>query len=294
MVMNPRTHPRGAAPDFTLPKKNPSSYQTDALWWLVQMRLLLVPGTANGGTYANKPGSHNIGRQLPTSDHSLNPASINRTGPWWRDKCSAHDWTFLNAQRGDYSTISLYTDRLMDAMERGDARADLAYHYTIGQRDKDRVVEAYQEIKEEAFTSSDMSHLWHRHDSFRRDRVGDFWVMWAALTIDMGWTEAEWRRSLPEAAPKPPTTTPSKPVVSRLPVVALGHRVVELKSPAMRGTDVRFIQKFIGEKHCGTADGIFGSKTKSGVIWYQGLRGIKKDGEVGPVTWRNMGVRWTG
>ena len=215
MAMNPRTHTRGAKPDFTLPKPNPSSYQTDALWWLVQMRLLLVPGTRNGGTYANKPGSHNIGRQLPTSDHSLSPVALNRSGPWWSSKCSAHDWTFTDAQGGDFSTISLYTDRLIDAMEDpADPRPGMVYHYTIGQRDRDRIVEAYQEIKEEHFTSSDMTHLWHRHDSFLRSAVGDFWKMWAALTIDMGWTVAEWKRSLPEApAPAP---APKPPVVSSM------------------------------------------------------------------------------
>lgn len=294
MVMDPRTHMRGTAPDFTLPKANPSAYQTDALWWLVQMRLKLAPGSANGGTYANKPGSHNIGRQLPTTDHSLNPANINRVGPWWKDKCSAHDWTFTDAQRGDFTTIKLYTGRLIRAMrDIHDPRPDMIYHYTIGQLDDDRVVEAYQEIKEESFTSSDTTHLWHRHDSFIRLKCGDFWAMWAALTIDMGWTVDDWRKSLPATQPKPPTTS-KPPAVSGLPVYAVGTRVLEYKKPNMKGTDVRFVQKWIGPDRMGTPDGIAGPKFDSGVKWYQGMRGLKKDGEVGPITWRQMGVRWRG
>jgi hypothetical protein len=66
MVMNPRTHPRGARPDFTLPKPNPNpTRMTDALWWLVCMRELLEPASENGGTYADKPGYHNIGNNRP-------------------------------------------------------------------------------------------------------------------------------------------------------------------------------------------------------------------------------------
>src|SRR6188508_819287 len=50
--MNPKTHPRGRAPDFTLPKQNPNPERmTDALWWLVCMREALEPSLSeNGGT----------------------------------------------------------------------------------------------------------------------------------------------------------------------------------------------------------------------------------------------------
>lgn len=201
--MDPRTHPRGWPPDFALPKPNPNpSRLTDALWWLVCMRLRLAPGSRDGGTYAKKPGSHNAGENLPDygagdarTDHSIRDA-VNRRGPWWRKFSAAHDWTFVDAQRGDYRTIELYTKRLLAAMrDPADPRPDLVYHYTLGQADGDPVVEGWHELRDEVLGSSDLTHLWHRHDSFLRSAVGDWWAMWAALTIDMGWTVAEWRRS---------------------------------------------------------------------------------------------------
>lgn len=212
MVMNPRTHPRGAAPDFELPRPNPNpDRMTDALWWLVCMRELLEPKLSeNGGTYANKPGYHNIGNNLPSTDHSIRRAP-DRRGPWWRTKSSAHDWTFVDAQRGDYKTIIKYTKRLINSMRSlTDLRPDDVYAYTLGQVDGDTVVEGYNEYTNDAETSADKTHLWHRHDSFRRDIIGDFWAMWKALTIDMGWTYAEWLESTAPPAPERPAPTPEE------------------------------------------------------------------------------------
>lgn len=203
MGMNPRTHPKGAAPDFTLPKPNPNpAVMTDALWWLVCMREELEPASQNGGTYANKPGHHNIGNNLPMpgkhSDSSIT-YSYDREGAWWRTKTAAHDWTFPDAQRGDFTTINRYTRRLINSMkDPNDTRPDHVYAYTLGQLDGDRVVEGYNERTDAAETSADESHNWHRHDSFRRNIVGSFDAMWKALTIDMGWTFAEWQRSVSE------------------------------------------------------------------------------------------------
>lgn len=205
MVMNPRTHPRGAPPDFALPRPNPNPERmTDALWWLVCMREALEPALSeNGGTFANKPGYHNAGQNLP--DHGLGNAKTDhsirrgpdREGAWWKSKTSAHDWTFKDAQRGDYRTITKYTKRLIDAMRSPtDLRPDNVYAYTLGQIDNDRVVEGYNEYRDGAETSGDETHNWHRHDSFRRNIVGLFAAMWKALTIDMGWTYAEWLRSV--------------------------------------------------------------------------------------------------
>lgn len=69
----------------------------------------------------------------------------------------------------------------------------------------------------------------------------------------------------------------------------LGARTLKLTHPNMRGNDVAFVQRFIGPKHAGVADGIFGENTKAGVIWYQRMRGIRADGIVGDQTWRQMG-----
>lgn len=202
MVMDPRTHPRGAPPDFTLPKPNPNPARTtDALWWLVCMRLALEPLSENGGTYANKAAYHNAGENLP--DHGLGDARTDasirrapdREGPWWRKYCSAHDWTFNRAHTGNYTEINKYMKRRVNAMRSlTDLRPDDVYAYTIGQLDGDVAVEGWNEYRDD-WESGDSSHLWHIHDSFRRNVIGNFWAMWKALTIDMGWTYAEWLAS---------------------------------------------------------------------------------------------------
>lgn len=203
-VMNPRTHKRGAPPSFDLPKPNPNpSRMTDALWWLVCMRELLEPSSENGGTYAPKPGSHNAGENLPDfgegdprTDHSIRHA-WNRSGPWWKTKTAAHDWTFPEAQHGNYSNINKYTKRMINAMrDPNDLRPDKTVFYVLGNTDGDVQTEGYNEIKNGAETSGDDSHAWHEHDSFFRNIIGDFWAMWKVLTIDMGWIYAEWQRSV--------------------------------------------------------------------------------------------------
>jgi hypothetical protein len=209
MVLNPRTHPKGAPPTFDLPKPNPNpSRMTNALWWLVCMREALEPDLSdNGGTFADKPGSHNAGENLPDfgegdsrTDHSIRH-EWNRTGPWWKKYTAAHDWTFRDAQQGKYSTINKYTKRRIAAMQDpNDLRPDKVVFYVLGNTDSDIQTEGYNEIKNAPETSGDNSHAWHIHDSFFRNIVGDFWAMWKSLTIDMGWTYAEWQRSV---APKP-------------------------------------------------------------------------------------------
>lgn len=73
-----------------------------------------------------------------------------------------------------------------------------------------------------------------------------------------------------------------------------GSRELYLTDPPMRGDDVEFVQRFIGVARCGPPDGRYGPHTRAGVIWYQEMRGVHVDGRVGPQTWGQMGVRWTG
>ncbi|MBO4204812.1 peptidoglycan-binding domain-containing protein [Micromonospora echinofusca] len=61
----------------------------------------------------------------------------------------------------------------------------------------------------------------------------------------------------------------------------------------MAGDDVAFVQRFVGERHCGPATGTFDDRTVAGVRWYQEMRKITVDGVVGRQTWREMGVTVT-
>ncbi len=54
------------------------------------------------------------------------------------------------------------------------------------------------------------------------------------------------------------------------------------------GSDVKYVQSYIGTSKCGPADGKYGPMTESGVRWYQRMRGLVVDGVVGPQTWRSL------
>lgn len=71
-----------------------------------------------------------------------------------------------------------------------------------------------------------------------------------------------------------------------LPSHALGKRVLELKNPHMRGTDVAFVQRFVGADD----DGDFGLRTRARVKRFQGIVGLARSGVVGPRTWKKMRV----
>lgn len=87
-----------------------------------------------------------------------------------------------------------------------------------------------------------------------------------------------------------PTPIPAPPVVGGLPEYRNGSRMLHLTTPHMVGTDVLFVQRWIGAARCGVPDGDFGPMTDAGVRWYQSMRGGVADGDVGPWTWAQMGV----
>lgn len=77
---------------------------------------------------------------------------------------------------------------------------------------------------------------------------------------------------------------PSEPVVTEPEkVYALGERTLKHTSPDMRGEDVKELQNRLNALgfDCGTADGVFGSKTEKGVIAFQTAAGIEADGKFG-------------
>jgi hypothetical protein len=208
MHMNPRNHPRGAPPNFDmtgLPPNPRPSRVPKALWWLINMHRLLVPGTKHGGDYVNKPGGHNAGENLkdyglgdPRTDHSIRRAP-DRTGPWWRECTGAEDWTFP-----DPDEMQKYARRLYNSLkDPKDTRGDHVFQYFLGDTDGDPHIEGWHEYND-ADVTGDSTHMWHQHRQYRRNIVGSFPHMWQALTIDMGWTLAEWQRSIaPIPVPKP-------------------------------------------------------------------------------------------
>lgn len=145
---------------------NPSRI-TDEMWYLWEQLHELEPTTQLGGIYANKPGYHDTRNANNSSDYSVTDKE-DQGGPG--DKAAAIDWTFPDAQSGDYTRIKEYSKRLLDSgQDPNDARMD-GWREFYGQADTDTAVEGW-DFRYARAASSDSSHLWHIHLSCDRDKV---------------------------------------------------------------------------------------------------------------------------
>lgn len=244
------------------------------MWRLWDELHALEPGSQLGGIYANKSGYHNTRNANPPGNYSVRDAQ-DRRGP--ADKAAAIDWTFPNAQRGDYRTIAKYCQRLMaSGKDRNDPRLD-GWREFYGQTDSDRAVEGWdcRYLRE---VTSDNSHLWHIHLSETRELVESWPNKDALLSVLKGESVADWRaRSTGQPGmPRPADPVPPPPNGTW----CKGELRPELRRGAT-GRHVTFLQKMIGA----SVDGDFGPKTEARVRWYQRMRGIGVDGVVGPQTW---------
>lgn len=172
------------------PNPNPSRV-TDAQWWLWERLHELEQSTELGGFYAFKSGYHSTRRDNQANwsdDYSIQDAT-DKAGP--ADKAAAIDWTFPEAQRGDYRRISKYTRRLVvSADDANDPRLNNwreFYGTTDGQNVTGR------DTRYGSVVSSDDSHLWHIHGSESREYVGDLDNKKAFLSVLKGETVEQWR-----------------------------------------------------------------------------------------------------
>ena len=167
-----------------------SSYITDAYYYLMDQLALLEPTSQCGGVYANKPGYHNSRSQNSSSNYSVTDRPPDDGGP--STVAAAFDWTFPEAQRGDYSRISKYTQRLLaSAKDPNDPRLD-GWREFYGQANTDSYVEGWDTRYGYAVTS-DSSHLWHIHLSESRDRATSRENKDASLSVLKGETVDQWR-----------------------------------------------------------------------------------------------------
>jgi putative peptidoglycan binding protein len=81
-------------------------------------------------------------------------------------------------------------------------------------------------------------------------------------------------------------TTGGGEATTNLPAHAPGSRLLKLTDPVIRGTDVAFVQRWVGAGH----DGAYGSDTKKAVQRFQRKVHLDPDGRVGKDTWRAMRV----
>jgi len=180
-LRRPRATPYGANP-------NPA-YITDEMWWLWQQLQALEPSSQLGGIFANKPGYHNARENLPAWDYSVTDNPPDWGGP--PDKAAALDWTFPNAQSGNYSTIASYTSRLLaSAQDPADPRL-AGWREFYGNADDDTYVEGW-DIRYGCAATSDSSHLWHIHVSENRDQTTSLANKKALLSVLRGESVAAW------------------------------------------------------------------------------------------------------
>lgn len=125
-------------------------------------------------------------------------------------------------------------------------------------------------------------HKWHNHLEIRRRYVTDPRAYDAGLSMLRGEGLMAYLERTGQA-PVPPPAVGGKPGTRTLRYVP-GSTFAQM----MKGEDVAYVQRFIGEKRMGKADGVAGPKFAEGVRWYQGIRGIERDGVVGKVTWSHI------
>lgn len=170
---------------------------TDAMWWLWEQLHILEPSSELGGIYAAKAGYHNARQNLPPYDYSVVDDPPDQGGPSWA--AAAIDWTFPNAQRGDYSTIALYTQRLLASAQDGDDDRLNGWREFYGNADSDEYVEGW-DCRYGCAATSDSSHLWHIHLSENRDQTESYDNKRALLSVLAGETLAQWRGQMGESA----------------------------------------------------------------------------------------------
>lgn len=165
----------------------------------------LEPKSELGGILAHKRGYHDTRRHHlevgRTDDYSIR-MPLDKQGP--DNEAAAIDWTFRDAQAGDYKTIKIYSARLLEAGRKKDPRT-YAMREFFGNADFDREVEGWDFVRDEA-SHSDSSHLWHIHISVRRAYVNSKKAIDAILSILRGEALSVWQKRwgvLPTPQPQP-------------------------------------------------------------------------------------------
>lgn len=138
-------------------------------------------------------------------------------------------------------------------------------------------------------------HKWHVHGELRRRYLLDAKAARAVISMFAGESKATWiaREENPVAAALKPVAS-TKPATAPAPkVYKPGSRLLRYipGKPVLKGADVTWLQRFIGVTKAGRPDGSFGARTRAAVQWYQGMKGLKVDGEVGPKTWSALGIK---
>lgn len=182
------------------PMASKPSLVTDAMWWFVEQCLALTTTSWSaeyGGTYGDKPGFHNsrdrLIQQGLTNDYSIRDP-LNKQGPGWAG--AGFDWTFPSAQRGDWSEIGVYSERIRVAWETGDPRAYILDE-VLCQTPEDEQPEGFVFYPTRSFRVPDSTHEWHMHFSFIRKYLEDRAGFEALFSLVRGEPLADWQARNP-------------------------------------------------------------------------------------------------
>jgi hypothetical protein len=202
-----RTMTRGARPDFALLRAPENNFVTPAQRWFIDQLLDLEPGSedVDAGGYSHKPGyhdtvAHNDARAGTGKDYSTRDPE-DRRGP--HNKGRARDWTFRDAQAGNFTDFAKYGDRLLAAYRRNDPRLGGWREY-LGRVSTPVTVNSVStrrvgiDFRHRYLRIPDDSHDWHGHFSEDTEQVESFWNKWALLTIMADWSLADWQQSIEE------------------------------------------------------------------------------------------------
>ncbi|MDP8971162.1 MAG: peptidoglycan-binding protein [Actinomycetota bacterium] len=257
--------------------------------------LALSEGSKNAGTLARKAGYHDtrkhhlqVGRR---NDYSIR-LTRDKRGP--DDESGGMDWTFRSAQRGDYREIAKFSRRLLDAGRRNDPRT-AALREFYGNADLDRQVEGWDFVFDVP-ASSDSSHLWHIHLSFRRDIVNSEKWIDAVLSIlkdePLGVWQTRWSAAVEvksgQSAPRWPHGPKDfyRPYIDRETARRIGQRVYST-GQAQHRDGVEAAQRQLEKRGWAiVVDGYLGEQTLAVVRKFQREKNLTVDGLIGPSTWR--------
>src|SRR5687768_6161096 len=266
-----------------------NSRVTEASARFMNALVALEPETENSGIYANKPGYHgtmaeNQARDRKDGDRDYSVEHfLDVRGP--SDKAAAYDWTHKKAQRGDYSSMAKYGDRLEAAFNARDPRL-YGWREALGQTDRDKTPEGL-DFDGWYRRTPDSTHSWHWHLSEHRAFVADWNNKLCMLSVLKGETLAAYLAAggvllKPGSLPVPPKPEPTddwmeKLVKDRLPTLRRGDE----------GWFVGLLQVVLGRHgYALTVDNDYGPKTASAVLALQTKYGAEsKDSVCGPETW---------
>lgn len=158
---------------------NPNPTRISAPLWGLITKCTDLTATAfdaeHGGAWMRKPGSHADTEWLVKNypnDYSLKGSKQKiTTGPLSKFG-RAWDWTFPSAQRGDWSEIGIYSNRVKKAWESGDPRMFGVFE-VLCQTPEDRQPEGYVWYPEKKFRVPDSSHEWHMHIGILTQHIND-------------------------------------------------------------------------------------------------------------------------